>query len=273
MIRKALRPAKRLLGQLYRQHAARQTLKGIGRLDHPSAAAIATGLATRPHYPRADKGVIEEIEAQRRHWLADNRSLSNLATGFNSRDLISKACNASKPPPQCLQLLHLARALKPRATLELGTNLGISSAYLGLASRAHNGRVVTVEGSEARATLAAGLHEALGLENVQRVTGKFQVILPKTLEQHGPFDLAFIDGHHQLEPTLTYTDQIIPHLSKGAVIVYDDIDWSEGMIQAWEHISNDRRFAFAITCKELGMVALKQDTGDEPPESFTLHTR
>jgi predicted O-methyltransferase YrrM len=84
----------------------------------------------------------------------------------------------------------------------LGTCLGISTSYLAAALKLNlAGSVVTLEGAETKARLAAQNFRELGLSNVCTIVGRFQDTLDDVLE---PIKFAFIDGHHEESATLAY---------------------------------------------------------------------
>ncbi len=56
------------------------------------------------------------------------------------------------------------------------------------------------------------------------VVGPFDETLEAVCAADGPFDLVFIDGHHEREAALRYTDTIRPFLAPGAVVVLDDVE-------------------------------------------------
>ena len=151
----------------------------------------------------------------------------------------------------------IVREFGPTLGLELGTNLGISSSYQAAAMRlAGRGRMITCEGSPVRSGIARGLHERLGLENVEYVVGLFADTLESVLADNEPFDYVFIDGHHQKQPTLDYFEAIAPHLAPEAVVVFDDIRWSPGMREAWDILSRDHRFSVALDLDIMGVCTL-----------------
>lgn len=84
------------------------------------------------------------------------------------------------------------------------------------------------------------------------VTGRFQDTLPGALRELGRVDMAFVDGHHDEHATAAYFQQIVPHVPAGGVLVFDDIEWSEGMRRAWRAVRSDRRVRVAITLDEMG---------------------
>ena len=81
---------------------------------------------------------------------------------------------------------------------------------------------------------------------------RFDIVLPKLLEEISPIDFAFIDGHHDREATLSYFKQILPFMAKGGVMLFDDIAWSDGMREAWREIV------------DFGVYKKIQEVGEEP---------
>jgi predicted O-methyltransferase YrrM len=138
-------------------------------------------------------------------------------------------------------LYHLTRVLRPEKVLEMGTCVGISGSYIAAALQFNNrGRLWTIEGSPATAVLAQETFQMLGLgPRVISLVGPFHDTLNPCLKEQRPFDLIFVDGHHDGKATVSYFRQLKLHLSSGAIIVFDDIDWSSGMSQAWSEISAD----------------------------------
>jgi predicted O-methyltransferase YrrM len=159
-----------------------------------------------------------------------------------------------------LLLFSLARTTKPLHVLELGTNVGISSAYLGAALKANGqkGRLTTLEVSPYRLRLAKEVHRNLGIDNISYVKGLFVDVLRPALADLGSVDLAFIDGHHQYQPTLAYFEEIFGFSSPGAVFVFDDIRWSDGMRRAWSRIQADDRLGLIVDLYYLGICARRQ---------------
>jgi predicted O-methyltransferase YrrM len=173
----------------------------------------------------------------------------------NEKQTIKDVCSASKPPRAARFLYCLVRALKSKCVLELGTNMGISSAYLASAIEENGagGRLVTMESSPYRQRLAAQNHERLGLNGITYVGGLFADTLNSALRGCGEIDLVFIDGHHQYKPTLDYLNQCISHVSRNCVFVFDDIRWSDGMKRAWSEIKDDPRFDLVLDLQSIGL--------------------
>lgn len=161
---------------------------------------------------------------------------------------------AAKPAMWCLLLLRLVRTMRPNSCIEMGTSVGLSAAYQAAALKLNgHGHLSTLEGANPLAEIARKNLRQLGLETVDVVVGRFQDSLSEILERGRPVDYVFIDGHHDEQATLGYFEQILPSLASTALLVFDDIRWSDGMFSAWSHISGDPRVAATV---DLGPVGL-----------------
>lgn len=214
--------------------------------------------AVQHSLPPAEARAVTEIEAARAELLTHTEPLVDgtlAATGPYDAGTVKFACEVSKAPKPALLLYHLVREFEPEHILELGTNVGISAAYLAAASRAYSQTacVTTLEASPYRLRLAKALHARLGLNGIEYVQGLFADTLAGVADNMGSVDLVFIDGHHQREPTLAYFETIWAHARPGAVFVFDDIRWSAGMRQAWSQLKQDERFSLVVDIGYLGI--------------------
>ncbi|MCB0809453.1 MAG: class I SAM-dependent methyltransferase [Flavobacteriales bacterium] len=206
---------------------------------------------------------VKDIEQRRRQLLASREQIrvtdlgagSSLGLGME-RKVRSIAGSALKPPRQARLLYRLVRHFRPGSVLELGTSLGITTAYLARA--ADPGRVITLEGCPNTLNIAReGLLE-LGIGKVEAVEGAFERTLPGTLERLGHVDLAFIDGHHDRDATLRYFELLLTRSHGGTVLVFDDIHWSPGMTEAWAHIQEHPRTTVTADLYHFGLVFLRE---------------
>ena len=174
---------------------------------------------------------------------------------YDEGQTIAAATKVSKSPRGGLLLYELIHEFKPQLVVELGTNVGISAAYQAAAlnDNANGGRLVTLEASPYRLRLARSLHATLGLENVSYVQGLFSETLEAALAEHGQVDLAYIDGHHQYQPTLDYFDALWRSSRDAAIFVFDDIRWSEGMLRAWTRLRADPRLDLTVDLGSMGL--------------------
>jgi predicted O-methyltransferase YrrM len=140
----------------------------------------------------------------------------------------------------------------PSTILELGTNCGFSSIYMSKGNL--SGMVHTLEVAEAIAGVARENFKALGCENIVQHIGRFQDVLENVLEHLGKVYFAFIDGYHDYQATLDYYGKIKPYLSQKAIVVFDDISWSEEMHRAWEEIISDPKIRKIEDLTKLGVI-------------------
>ena len=139
---------------------------------------------------------------------------------------------------------------RPLEILELGTSLGITTAYLSSAdSRNH---VVTLEGSEAVLQVARGIWQALRLKNIESKVGNIDDTL--YLYAREKLDLAYVDANHTYEATMRYADYLLPRMHEKGVLVIDDIHYSEEMERAWTALKNDSRVTTSMDLYHMGLL-------------------
>ncbi|MDR3218823.1 MAG: class I SAM-dependent methyltransferase [Dysgonamonadaceae bacterium] len=250
-------------------------IKSLKKTD-PLQAKIRCAIAEtiRPAIGQEAKGRIREIEQLRNRFAQDEtpvivtdygagnpdsrRSENEMQQGFSQTATYGDISLGSKPALWAFLLFNLIKIFQPLRALELGTCIGISASYQATAQKLNGkGRLITIEGSEAIAALARKNIRSLQLDNVEVVCGRFKDVLPAVLQDNQPFDCVFIDGHHDEQATIDYFEMILPALSSGALLIFDDISWSVGMKNAWQKISCDERIALAVDLKMLGLCLIR----------------
>lgn len=213
---------------------------------------------------RRDFYAFTPIENLRKELLADKTliEVEDLGAGSsssknNQRTIGEIARNALKSKKLGQLLFRMVDHFRPNTIVELGTSLGITTAYLAAANGA--GKVFTIEGSDRIADVAQKNFERLNLYNTTLIRGNFDDRLPALLQETGIVDLAFVDGNHRLEPTLRYFKLLLEHSDENTILIFDDIHWSAEMEAAWDEI----RKSDAVTCTVdlffLGLVFLRKD--------------
>jgi len=205
----------------------------------------------------------EPIEALRKRFLRDTTLLdiedmgAGSSSGASSRRTVAGIARKSAKPPRLGRVLfRIARHYSPGAILELGTSLGLSTAYL--AAGAPQAQAYTIEGSAALAAAARENLRSLGCE-ARIITGNFDTELGPLLQRIPPVDLVFIDGNHRYEPTLRYFEAIFPHASRSSVLIFDDIHWSRDMERAWAAIKKDPRVLLTVDLFFIGLVFVREE--------------
>jgi predicted O-methyltransferase YrrM len=159
-----------------------------------------------------------------------------------------------------IQLLKLVEAFGGGRIIELGTNTGLSGCYF--LSSPSTSELVTIEGSKDLCLIAE--------KNLARISDKFKVIndlfdnaIDQLSNSNELFNIAFIDGQHEKEATIFYTDKLLKILSPGAMIIYDDIYWSEGMNDAWNALRLREEFRLSIDLGTRGICILGEASEDK----------
>jgi predicted O-methyltransferase YrrM len=153
-------------------------------------------------------------------------------------------------------LFRIAHYYQPSAIVEMGTSLGLSTAYLAAGSPA--AKLVTMEGAGAVAIEAKKNFEWLGLKNIEVVTGSFEDSLPVINSAFQPAELIFMDGNHRKEPTLRYFNKLLEFMGSSSLIILDDIHWSQEMESAWTCIKADTRVLMTIDLFFIGLVFFRK---------------
>lgn len=205
------------------------------------------------------------IEKERKKLLSNQREIDVEDLGAGSiiiktkKRKVKDIARTSLKPPKYAQLLYrLVKHYQYKSILELGTSLGITSAYLAKAN--HQATVYTFEGATTIATQAKQVLQNLKCSNVEISLGNFDETLPLFLSQFNkPLDFVFIDGNHQYEPTLNYFNQLLPHLQENSLVVLDDIHWSKPMHSAWKKIIQHAAVTMSVDLFVIGILIFRKD--------------
>jgi predicted O-methyltransferase YrrM len=154
-------------------------------------------------------------------------------------------------------LFRLANFYRARVIMELGSSIGISTAYLASADAAS--KVVAMEGSSVIAGIAHETFQKLKLNNISQSTGNFEKTLSGEIERNPPSDLVFIDGNHRKKPVLEYFEKFLNKISASSLIIIHDIHWSREMEEAWEIIQRDPRVKMSIDIFSAGLVFFRDE--------------
>lgn len=139
---------------------------------------------------------------------------------------------------------------RPLEILELGTSLGVTTAYLAAVDSRN--RVVTLEGSEDVLRVAADVWKALNIENIESHQGNIDDTLYSCAR--GQLDIVYVDANHTYEATLRYVQFLLPRMTEKGVIAVDDIHYSAEMEQAWEALKADDRVTTSMDLYHVGLL-------------------
>lgn len=176
--------------------------------------------------------------------------------GKSSKNKISAIARSGiSSTGECLVKMHLLALTEKRSCLELGTSLGISTAYLARAMP--KGHVVTIEGNAGLCRIAQNVWEELNLQKIVLYQSEISEVLPEIIQKYAPFDFVVMDANHRSEAMLRYFNLLLPALNREAIIYVDDIRWSANMYRAWRTVSADSRVSVSIETLKFGLLIFK----------------
>lgn len=205
---------------------------------------------------------IISIERIRKNLLKQQELISHSKFGagakFNIKpvSISSVVCKQSVTTRFGQILFNLCRWMNSQNVLEIGTSIGVSTMYL--ASACENGKVITLEGEARRIAIAKSSIEDLGLTNVDFIQGDFAQTIPLVLKNCVNLDFVFFDGNHTKEATLSYFKLCLSKVHEDSVFVFDDIRWSNEMLNAWNEIISDSNITISIDLFKMGIVFFRK---------------
>lgn len=206
----------------------------------------------------------KQVEGLRKNLLKNNSELVLEDFGAGSKNgkeykrTIAKIAKTSAKPSKYAKLLYrLCQYHKPKYMLELGTSLGVSTAYQALGAGA-DCTFISLEGSAQVAQQAQHNFKSLDIENnIQVGVGNFDETLDSYLKQFTQLDYVFFDGNHRYKPTVDYFEKCLPLAHENTLFVFDDIRWSDEMEKAWEEIKQHPKVTLTIDLFFIGLVYFK----------------
>ncbi len=213
------------------------------------------------------------IEDCRQEILENNKVLTiedfgagSTITKSNERKVKDIARSALKPKKFGRLMFRMVNYFGSDTIAELGTSLGITTAYL--ASGNLGGNVYTFEGAKQVAEIAKRNFNDLALHNIRVIEGNFDDTLQQQLDKMSSVDFAFVDGNHRKEPTLRYFNQLLEKSTEFSVFVFDDIHWSKEMEEAWKYIQQQADVKLTLDLFFIGIVFFRKE--QKVPQHFVI---
>jgi hypothetical protein len=210
------------------------------------------------HQKRNEKLSFEdELQIQRKISRLSKRTIEIKDFGAGSKKMgnirsISTIYKTSVASIQFQRFLyHLVESNKSVNILEMGTSLGFSSVYLAKASP---GKLTTIEACPETAHEASTLFSEMVLPNLTLINSTFVHFFKK--ENTESYDLIYIDGHHDGKALLEYIAILKPQMKENAVVVVDDIRWSDSMNKSWKTLIKDPYFVSYIDLFRMGVLVV-----------------
>jgi len=206
------------------------------------------------------------IEQRRQAMLRAPKKLHvvDYGTGKDRDELVMHIAKHSVMPRREVQLIarllhymsgkeYVTDRNRPLQVVELGTSLGISTAYLALVDSRN--KIVTFEGSDEIADMAELNWKKLGINHIDLVRGNIDHTLynyAHTCEH--PIDMAILDANHTKEATLNYAEWLLPKMDEDGVMIVDDIRYSPQMYEAWQALTRHKRVTATMDLGRMGLV-------------------
>lgn len=212
------------------------------------------------------------IESLREKLLSDIREveITDLGAGSklnqsNKRRIKDIARNSQKPAKLAQLFYRIIKYYDYRTILDLGTSLGVTTAYLAKANL--SGKVYTFEGCPNTAQIAKENFSDLGVRNIEIIVGDLNNTLQTQLEKIDKIDFAFFDANHRYEPTIEYFEKCLSKVNDDTCFIFDDIYWSSDMKKAWQYIRNHPQVSVSIDIFWVGIVFFRKK---QPKQHFVL---
>lgn len=209
----------------------------------------------------ADPEILRKYHEIKDERLKDHRLITITDLGAGDAEVLRRSVSsiarksAQKEKYITLQY-HLIRYLKPATILEMGTSFGFTTAMFAMA--APEARIITMEGCPNTADHAEELFNRLGLNNITLIRGGFDQNIDQVFNTHGNMDYIFFDGNHRMIPTLNYFIKALSHRNDPAIFVFDDITWSDQMVEAWKEINKHPSIALSLDLFTIGILLFDQ---------------
>jgi len=201
---------------------------------------------------------IDQAVSYQKNLLQDNREIRVTDFGAGSKVFegdkrqISKIASTAGISKNRAKILSKTTAyFKPKNILEIGTSLGIATAYMQ--AGAPEAKITTLEGCPATAAVARENFKKRGFNNIELIIGEFNPSLEQVLKNKS-YDFIFFDGNHQKQPTIDYFEKCLHAAHDDSIFIFDDIHWTKEMESAWNHIKNHEKVSLTVDTFKWGFV-------------------
>lgn len=220
-------------------------------------------------YATLKKGIqqskgINEIEQYRKSLLKDHSVLEKQDFGAGSRVLSESeeqtysmiARYGISSLKECIFFSELAKIFQPKTCIELGTSLGVSTAYLAKSDSIDS--LFSFEGNRTLAQKAVSFLNHQNCTNVQVIEGNIDDELPKVVKGIREIDFVVIDANHTQKALLTYFDLLKEKINHKGVMVIDDIRWSTDMYSGWKKLTKMEDVSLSIEFINQGVLIFEK---------------
>ncbi|MBN1387436.1 MAG: class I SAM-dependent methyltransferase [Bacteroidales bacterium] len=155
------------------------------------------------------------------------------------------------------RVLHnIAQQYDGKNILELGTSVGISTIFMAMG--APFSKIISIEGCNNLAKVAKRNIARGNIGNTDIIQGDFDTQLHAIRATGFRPSMVFVDGNHRKEPVLRYFTLLKELITDESVIIFDDINYSFEMNEAWNEIKSDLQVSVSIDIFQMGFVFFRE---------------
>tara|TARA_R110001583_G_scaffold77623_1_gene211186 strand:- start:18363 stop:19139 length:777 start_codon:yes stop_codon:yes gene_type:complete len=230
-------------------------------------------LVTKCFYKKTNPSKLKFINTIKKWLYTNNKIITVTDFGSGSKVFknnerkvadIAKVAGISKK--KTTLLLRFVDYFKPESILEIGTSVGLGAATMSIGNP--KAKIHTLEGCQNTATIAQELFDKFNLKNIKLTIGNFNDTLPLSLNNN-KFDLIYFDGNHQKEATLNYFNLCLKSIQNNSIFIFDDINWSIEMQEAWAIIKAHPKVTVSIDTYFWGIVFFRKE---QEKQNFIIRT-
>lgn len=162
------------------------------------------------------------------------------------------AKSSLSPKWQCEIIQNIFKKYPLKNAIELGTNLGLTALYMGLAKG--DSTIYTIEADPILSKIAINNFDSLNCKNINLINDTFENALPQLVQRIENIDFLFLDGNHRFSPTIEYYNFLKERLNENSIVMVDDIYWSTEMKKAWQELKKDRQVSMSLDMYYFGFL-------------------
>ena len=233
----------------------RNGLRSLAVKNHPAIVwrkrgAVWLSTALLPILPMAPRKLrIEDLA-----WQTNRKGAQPLHEAYAQKGATRRPDEVRSPSFVGDLFAWLAAERRPLVIVEFGAAFGVSGMYwLAGLEAVGIGHLYSFEINPLWARLANENMAAISSRFTLTV-GTFEEFVDPVLEGK-PIDIAFVDGIHTMEFIVRQFEVLLARASKGAILLFDDIDFPTGrMREGWNAIWQRREVAAA--CEVNGRIGI-----------------
>jgi len=157
-------------------------------------------------------------------------------------------------------IYNLINYFTPINILELGSSVGISSAYIGQAAKESS--FISIEGVNEKLEVAKEIANELN-HSTKFICADFDNSLNSVLNNFEQLDFVFFDGNHTKESTIKYFESCLHKIHNNTIFIFDDIHWSSEMEEAWKYIKSSKEVIVSVDLFRMGLIFFRKELSYE----------